>query len=301
MIKIDKISLGHKLGEEHKPMSKFEEYLLLHLGVILISIGVYFFKFPNNFAIGGVSGISVVLNTYVKTLSASTINLILNIILLIVGIIFFGKQFGLRTGYATLLLSGLIELFSVLFPMTKPLTNQPFLELIYAVILPGVGAGLLFNVRASSGGTDVIAMILRKYSHIDIGKALFLSDFIITAYSMVLFGPETGLLAIFGLMTKSMLVNLTIESINMVKAFEIVTEKPEDILEYIKIKLHRGGTIIEGKGIYLGNDKTIINVVVNSYEAILLRDYAKSVDPHCFITIFSTSHIIGKGFHETNN
>lgn len=299
-LEMKNISIGHKLGAEHKPMSNFEEYLLLHIGVVLIACGVYFFKFPNNFAIGGVSGIAVVLNHYIKSFSPSTLNMVFNIILLIVGIFFFGRNFGIKTAYATILLSLVIELLSFIVPMTKPLTNQPLLELVYAVILPGVGAGILFNIKASSGGTDVIAMILRKYTYIDIGKAIFVSDIIITLLSLVIFGPQTGLLSILGLITKSLLVDITIENINKVKSFEIVTEHPEKILEYITVKLHRGGTIVKGTGIYLGKEKTIINVVVNNFEGVLLRDYAKNIDPHCFITIFTTSQIIGKGFHNAN-
>ena len=298
--KIGHFSIGHKIGQEHKPMSKFEEYLLLHLGVLLISIGVYFFKFPNNFAIGGVSGISVILNAVIPSLSASTINLIVNFILLIIGFLVFGKEFGLKTAYASMLMSLLIEFFDRFVPLSHPLTGQPLLELIYAVILPGVGAGLLFNIRASSGGTDIIAMITKKYSHLDIGKALFASDILITLMSFIVFNKETALLAILGLMTKSLLVDITIESVNKVKYFEIVTEKPEQILDFIIKKLHRGGTMSKGEGIYMHKEKCVIRVVVSNYEGILLRDYAKTVDPSCFITIFNTSQIIGKGFHFVN-
>ena len=298
--KIGHFSIGHKIGQEHKPMSKFEEYLLLHLGVLLISIGVYFFKFPNNFAIGGVSGISVILNAVIPSLSASTINLIVNFILLIIGFLVFGKEFGLKTAYASMLMSLLIEFFDRFVPLSQPLTGQPLLELIYAVILPGVGAGLLFNIRASSGGTDIIAMITKKYSHLDIGKALFASDILITLMSFIVFNKETALLAILGLMTKSLLVDITIESVNKVKYFEIVTEKPEQILDFIIKKLHRGGTMSKGEGIYMHKEKCVIRVVVSNYEGILLRDYAKTVDPSCFITIFNTSQIIGKGFHFVN-
>lgn len=292
-----KTFLGHKIGEEHKPMTKVEEYLILHLGVILIAVGVYFFKFPNNFAIGGVSGISVVLNAWIPSLSASNLNLIMNFALLLVGVFFFGKDFGIKTVYTTVLLSLLIEVFSYFIPLTKPLTNQPLLELVYAVILPGIGGGLLFNIRASSGGTDIVAMILKKYSSLNIGRALLISDISITLLSFSVFGVETGLLATLGLITKSILVDRTIESINKVKHFTIVTDKPEEILQFITKNLHRGGTKMQGKGIYLGQDKTIINVVVNSYEGVLLRDFAKKTDPHCFITILNTSQIIGKGFH----
>lgn len=295
-----KLSRSNRIGKEHKPMSKVKEILLMHLAVIIVAVGVYFFKFPNNFAIGGVSGISVVLNALIPNLSTSNINLILNIVLIFVGFLFFGRKFGLRTAYASILLSLLIELFSVLIPISKPLTNQPFLELIYAVVLPGIGGGILFNINASSGGTDIIAMIMKKYTSMDIGKSLLVSDLLVTCLSIAIFGIETGLLSLLGLSTKSILIDTTIESINKVKKFTIVTEKPDEILDFIKINLHRGGTISKGQGIYLHKDKTIINVVVNNYEAILLRDFTRKADPHCFITIINTSQIIGKGFHNAS-
>lgn len=292
-----KFAIGHRLGEEHKPMSKFEEYLMLHIGVFLIAVGVYFFKFPNNFAIGGVSGISVLLNAWIPSLNAATLNLIFNMGFLVLGIIFFGRDFGAKTAYATILLSLLIQGFEYLIPMSKPLTSQPFLELIYAVLLPGIGGGILFNIKASSGGTDVLAMILKKFSSLNIGRALFVTDILITGLSFMAFGAETGLLAMLGLFTKSMLIDITIDNINRVKFFQIVTENPDEILDFIKIKLHRGATIMNGTGVYLKSQKTIINVVVNNYEGALLRDHAEKVDPHCFITIMNTSQIIGKGFH----
>ncbi len=292
-----RLLFNHKLGQEHKPMTKVEEYGYLNLGVILIAVGVYFFKFPNNFAIGGVSGISVLLNAWMPSLNAPTINFILNMVFLALGILIFGKNFGLKTAYATILLSVLIKLFEYIAPISQPLTNQPFLELIYAVLLPGIGGGMLFNIKASSGGTDVLAMVLKKFTSLDIGKALFVSDIVITGLSFTVFGPETGLLSTLGLFTKSTLIDITIENMNRVKFFTIVTEKPDEILEFIKVNLHRGGTIQTGKGIYLQSEKTIINVVVNNYEGTLLRDYAEKVDPHCFITILKTSEIIGKGFH----
>lgn len=292
-----KIIWGHKIGEEHKPMSKAEEFFLLHIGVFLIAIGVYFFKFPNNFAIGGVSGISVLLNAWIPSLNAPTINFILNMFFLVLGIGFFGKKFGIKTAYATILLSVLIKGFEYIAPLSQPLTHQPFLELIYAVLLPGIGGGLLFNIKASSGGTDVVAMILKKYTSLNIGRALFVTDVLITGLSFIAFGPETGLLSTLGLFTKSALIDITIENMNRVKFFTIVTEHPDEILEFIKVNLHRGATILSGTGVYLNSKKTVINVVVNNHEGALLMEHSEKVDPNCFITILKTSEIIGKGFH----
>ncbi|MFM1515327.1 YitT family protein [Helcococcus ovis] len=292
-----KISLRPKLGQEHKPMSKTKEFVLLNIGVILTAIGVYYFKFPNHFAIGGVSGISVILHAVFPNMNAATFNLIFNMILLLIGIFFFGKNFGIKTAYATIVISLLVQFFSICYPITKPFTNQPLLELIYAVLLPGVGGGLLFNCKASSGGTDIVAMILKKYTSLDIGRALLVSDILITALSFKIFGALTGLLAMLGLIAKAFLIDITIENINRVKLFSIVTEYPDEIIEFIKNDLHRGGTRFNGVGIYMNKEKTMINVAVSNYEGVLLRDFARKHDPNCFITILNTSQIVGKGFH----
>lgn len=288
-----------KVGKEHIPMSKTKEFLLMNFAIILVSVGVYFFKLPNNFAIGGVTGIAVVLSSFTSILSTSNIITILNIGLLIVGFIIIGKDFGFKTAYSSVLLSLLIEAFEFLIPLDGPLTNEPLLELIFAVLLPGIGAALLFNIKASSGGTDIIAMIFKKYSSLDIGKAIFVSDILITLSSFFVFDTLTTLLAILGLMIKSFLVDVTIENINKVKYFFIVTETPEPIIKFITINLHRGGTKYQGEGIFEHHKKTIITVVCNNYEAIRLRDYIYSTDPKSFITILNTSQIVGKGFRNT--
>ncbi len=231
-------------------MSKREEFFWLNLGSLLVAIGVYFFKFPNNFSIGGVSGISIILNHYFPSLSAATLNSILNALLLLVGFAVFGKKFGFKTFYVTVVLNGLIQLLEYIHPMSAPITNQPLLELIFAVALPGIGAGILFNIAASTGGTDIIAMIIKKYTNKDIGKALLLSDIIIVIIGFFVFGATTGLLTLVGLGTKTIFVDSTLNSINRMKYFTIVTEAGEEVKEYITVNLHRGGTLLAGEGLF---------------------------------------------------
>lgn len=290
----------YRIGKEHIPMTKTQEYILLNLGILCTAIGVYFFKLPNNFAIGGVTGIAVILGAISKILSASNYILILNIALLILGFLIFGKDFGLKTAYASVTMSLLIELFDFVFKLKKPLTDDPLLELVFAVMLPAVGAALLFNIHASTGGTDIIAMIFKKYSHMDIGKALFCVDIIITLFTFIIFNTKTALLCILGLAVKSILVDMTLENINMVKNFSIVTDKPDEIMEYIKITLHRGATLTVGTGVFSKAPKYIITCVCDGYEAALLKDFISKNDPRAFVTIINTSQILGKGFHHVD-
>ena len=274
----------------------FQEYILLTIGTLFIAVGVYFFKFPNHFSTGGVSGISIILGYYVPGLTAGSFVFIINAALLILGFAVFGRSFGLRTAYSSTLLSGIIWALEPLVPLAKPLTTQPLLELIFAVSLPAVGSAILFNIGASSGGTDIIAMILKKYSSLNIGNALFAVDFIITLGALVAFGIETGLFSILGLLIKALLIDMVLENIKTNKCFHIITSSPEPILRFIVDDLHRGATILNGEGAYTHENRTVLLTVVNRTQAVRLRIFAKEVDPRCFILITNTGEIIGKGF-----
>ena len=197
-------------------------------------------------------------------------------------------------------MSGLTWVLERAIPMSAPMTNQPLLELIFAVALPAVGSAILFNRDASSGGTDIVAMVLRKYTSLDIGKALMCSDLFITLMACVAFGMETGLFCILGLVMKSLLVDMVLENINTHKYFHIITTKPEEIETYITKTLKRGATELHGEGAYTHEGRTILLTVMKRHEAILLRRYVKQVDPHAFVLIINTGEIVGKGFRGVN-
>lgn len=272
------------------------EFLMLNLGTLLVSAGVYFFKFPNNFSTGGVSGIAIVLGHYIKSLTPGTVVSILNYLLLGLGFLVFGKGFGFKTAYSTVLMSVSIQVLEKIYPMDKPFTSQPFMELLFAVGLPAVGSAILFNIDASTGGTDVVAKILKKYTSLDIGKALLASDAVITLAACVAFGMETGLFSVFGLIIKAFMVDSVIESFNMCKYFTIVSRSPEEVCRYITEELHRSATILQGTGAFTHDGQTVILTVMSRTQALLLRKYIRHSDPSAFMMITNTSEIIGKGF-----
>ena len=275
------------------------EYALLTLGALLIGVGVYFFKFPNHFSTGGVSGLSIILNRYVPGVSQAAFMFIINQLLLAVGFLIFGRSFGLRTAYCSLVFSGTAWLLEALVPMSAPLTNQPLMELIFAVTLPAIGSAILFNLEASSGGTDIVAMILRKFTSLNIGVSLLIGDILITLLALVAFGPETGLFSILGLMIKAVVVDLVLENIKIHKSFQIITSKPEKIVRFIVEELHRGATELHGEGAYTHQEKTVILTVVSRAQAVRLRRFARETDPLSFTVITNTGEIIGKGFRGT--
>ena len=273
-----------------------KKFLLVNLGVFLLTTGVYFFKLPNNFSTGGVSGISILLGNFVP-ISTASLMAVINVALLVVGYIFIGREFGFWTTYCSLMYSLETWILEKAYPMTAPFTDQPLLELVFAMMLPGLGSALLFYCNASSGGTDIVAMILKKYTSIsDIGKALFASDSIIALAACFLFGVETGMFSILGLFLKAFVVDYVIESINLCKFFSIVTSKPTEICDFIIKDLHHSSTVVDGEGAFSHQDKKVVLTAVRRGEAIRLRQRCKQIDPHCFMFITNTSEIIGKGF-----
>ena len=206
----------------NKIKNVLKSYSIITLGIAIMAVGIYFFKFPNNFSTGGVSGMSTILGKLVPNISKAAFVNIINYSLLVLGLIFFGRGFAFKTVYSSIVLSSLIAVFEYFFPLTKPLTDQPFLELVCSILLVGVGSALLFSERASSGGTDIVAMILKKYTKLNIGKALFCSDFVIVLVSFVVFGIETGIFSMLGLLSKALVVDNIIDSIYLSKCVTIV-------------------------------------------------------------------------------
>lgn len=275
---------------------EIKNFLLITLGTVLTAVGIYFFKFPNNFSTGGVSGISILLGKLVPFLSPAVSMWAINLILLLIGFLFFGRGFGLMTAYCSMLYSFLTWLFEVIYPMTAPFTDQPFLELCFAMMLPAVGSAILFNCNASTGGTDIVAMILKKYTSLDIGKALLVSDALIAFSACFVFDIRTGLFSLLGLIIKAFVVDSVIESINLCKYFSIVTSCPDAICDYIIREMNRSSTVIDAIGAYSHEDRKVILVACRRSEAVRLRQYIKTVDPKAFMFITNTSEIIGKGF-----
>lgn len=276
--------------------SKLKNFSLLTISTLIMAVGIYFFKFTNNFTFGGITGIAVLVAKFLP-ISASDFSFVVNILLLIIGWIVLGKSFAEKTAYSTILLSVSLSLLERIYPMSHPLTNEPLLELIFAILLPALGSAILFNIGASSGGTDVIAMILKKYTSVDIGKGLMISDLIFTLAGFLVFNVKTGLYSLFGLIMRSALIDNFIESFNRSKYFHVVTSNATCICDFIQNDLQRGATIVNATGAFTGDDKYIILTVLSPSQAVKLRNFIKEHDPKAFLLVSNTSEIIVKGFH----
>ena len=275
------------------------EYLMLTAATLILVLGVYLFKFPNHFSFGGVTGIAVVLSAVLPA-SPSSITFFINVALLVLGFLFLGKDAGIKTVYVSLLTSLGLSVAELIFPMEQPLTTEPVLELVFAIVLPAFSAAILFNMGASSGGTDIIAMILKKYTTLNIGTALFIVDLGIVVAACFVFDTQTGLFSLCGLLAKSLVVDGVIENINLCKYFTIICDNPDPICDFILNDLNRSATVYHAQGAYQHNDKTVIITITKRSQAVELRNFIRKTQPGAFIAITNSSEIIGKGFRGFN-
>ncbi len=278
--------------------ARVREFVLLTGATVMLAFGIYVFRFQNNFTFGGVTGISLLLSA-VTHVPAATLVTILNAAMLVVAFIVLGREFAAKSVYVTVLYSLIIYALEFILPLDGPITDEPVLELIFAIMVPGAASATIFHFDASSGGTDIIAMILRKYTKVNIGTGLIIADALTVTCSFFVFGIKTGLFSLCGFLAKSFVIDNVIESINICKYFHVVCSDPKPICDYICDVLKRDATVYEATGAFTGNHKSVIMTVMTRRQAIQLRTFIKKSEPGAFIMITNTSEIIGKGFRAT--
>ena len=283
-------------GITYKMKEKLKHFSLLTASTLIMAVGTYFFKFTNNFTFGGITGLAVLVADK-TSISASDFSFIVNMLLLVLGFVVLGKKFAAKTAYCSILLSVALSTLERVCPMDHPLTDQTMLELCFAIALPALGSAILFNIGSSSGGTDIIAMILKKYSSFDIGKALLVTDIMITIAGCFVFDIKTGLYSFLGLTIRSFMIDNFIEGFNLSKYFNVVCDEPEPICNFLVHELKRSATIVHAQGAFSGKDKYIVFTVLSRPQAVRLRNFIKENQPSAFMLISNTSEIIGKGFH----
>lgn len=294
-------------------------WVILIFGIIMMSCSVYFFQTPNYFTLGGIAGIAVILESFIKPLAPfftqAVIMAIINVALLIIGLIILGKQCTVRTIFCSLFYTAFIWLFEYLDVIgaintaigrvneagvaLRSLTDEPLLELVYAILLFGIGGALVFNCGASSGGTDIIALILKKFTNINVGMALMIIDMIVVLVSFYTFDVDKGLFSVLGLFTKSFLLDGVIESIGKTKYLTIITENPEKIAEYILKVINHGYTMYDAEGGYTHKKKKVLVTVCKRSEALKIKMKIHQEDPASFVIITDANEILGKGFGGT--
>ena len=221
-----------------------------------------------------------------------------NMILLVVGLIFLGKKFAMTTGYASVVMSAELMFLEKFFPMHGSLSNQPMLDLVFAIALPAIASALLFNVGASSGGTDVVALILKKYAHMkNTGEALFITDLAMVLAACFVFDLYTALYSFVGLTVKSLVVDAVLEQMKMCKAILIICDDKDPICDFVMRKLVRGATYTPCYGAYTDRPHYMIYTTLTHREALQLQAFIHKENLNAFISMLSTTEVFGKGFN----
>ena len=220
-----------------------------------------------------------------------------NLLLFVLALIVIGKEFTGYTLYSSFALSGMIYLLEVFFPMSGPLVPETLLNLIFGILIQGIGMGIIFYQNASTGGTDIIAKIINKYTHMDIGQALLLSDMIVVILAGITFGFSLGLWALLGIMLNGLVIDRVIAGFEMKLNTFILSKEPEAINRFVIDKLDRSTTIYKAQGGYTGTDRQVIQVVLDKAQYIKLKQFMKQIDPDAFITVSFAHEVLGEGFN----
>lgn len=273
----------------------FKEYALIVFGLILVAISVEYFFAPNNLAAGGITGLAIVINALMPGLNIGTITLVLNLILFVAAFGVIGGGFGGRTVFASLGLSVImwvIERFFNPFAITTDLV----IATVFGTLISAFGMAVVFNNNASTGGTDILAKILNKFFHINIGISLLIVDIIITVAGAIVFGVDTGFYAMLSVIILGITVDRFIDGFNTSKEVTIISKNYELIGKYILDELDRGCTYLHGEGAYSGKNVKVIYTILSRNEFIKLKEFIKENDKDAFISVRESYEVMGEGF-----
>ena len=265
-----------------------KEALILTVAMTIIATSVYFFLVPCHASISSISGLGIVLSNFVP-LPLSAITMILNVVLLIIGFFTCGKEFGVKTVYTSILLPVLLGLFEKLFPGSESLTGSQELDVICYILIVSVGLSILFNRNASSGGLDIVAKIMNKYLHMDLGKAMSLSGMCVALSAALVYDKKTLVLSILGTYFNGIVLDHFIFDHNIKRRVCIITKKEEELRKFIINDLHSGATVYEAIGAYNMEKQHEIITIVDKSEYQRLMNYMNHEDPKAFVTVYNVS------------
>lgn len=266
------------------------ELAILTGAVAIIAAAVYFFLVPSHASVSSISGLGIVLANFVP-LPLSAITMILNVVLLVIGFLTCGREFGAKTVYTSILLPALIGLFERLFPNLGSLTDSQELDVLCYILVVSVGLSILFNRNASSGGLDIVAKIMNKYLHMDLGKAMSLSGMCVALSAALVYDKKTVVLSVLGTYFNGLVLDHFIFDQNIKRRVCIITGKEEELRRFIIEDLHSGATVYESYGAYNMQKRREIITIVDKSEYQKLMNYMNQEDPQAFITVYTVSDI----------
>lgn len=267
-----------------------KEWFQIVVGLAIVAAAVYFFMLPSHVSVGSASALAMILSNFIP-LPVSAITLIMNIVLLILGYLLIGPEFGGKTLFCAVLMPGMLWILEMLFPNFQSLTQDPLLDVIGYILVVGVGLSMLFSCNASSGGLDIVAKLMNKYLRMDLGQAMSVSGMLVALSSAMVYDKKTVVLSIIGTYFGGLILDHFIFGINIKRKVCIISPKADEITEFILHDLHSGCSLYDVIGAYDKTTRREINVIVDKQEYRLLMDYMKKTDPKAFVTVYSVNEI----------
>lgn len=266
------------------------EIPIIMIGTAIIAAAVYFFMLPSHVTVGSASALALVISNYVP-LPVSVITFLINIILLVIGFLLIGPEFGGKTVFTSILMPCIMRIYEVLFPNFQSITQDPFVDVLCYILVVGIGLALLFSCNASSGGLDIVAKLMNKYLRMDLGQAMSMSGMLVALSSALCYDKKTVVLSVLGTYFGGLVVDHFIFGLNIKRRVCIISSKTEEIVSFILHDLHCGATLNEIIGAYENTPRKEIITIVDKQEYRQLMDYVKKTDPKAFLTVYSVSEI----------
>ena len=282
------MSMSTQKIQKNTTINWLKEGMILTVGVAIVSAAVFFFLIPSQASVSSIAGLSMVLSNFVP-LPISAITMILNVLLLIVGFLTCGKAFGAKTVYTSILLPAFLALYEKILPDYQSMTGSPELDVLSYILVVSFGLSILFNQNASSGGLDIVAKIMNKYLHMELGRAMSLAGMVISLSSALVYDKKIVVLSVIGTFFNGMILDYFIFGQNLKRRVCIITKKEEELRQYILNELHSGATIYEAFGAYHMEKHREIITIVNKSEYQQLMNFINHTDPEAFITVYTVS------------
>lgn len=273
-----------------KIRNTIKDFTIITIGLTIVAAAAFFFMLPSHVSVGSIAALAMVLSNFLP-LPVSALTLIMNVVLLIIGFLLIGKEFGAKTIYCSILLPIILGIFERLFPNLQSITQDPLLDVICYILLAGVGLSILFSRNASSGGLDIVAKIMNKYLRMDMGKAMSYSGMAVALSSALCYDSKTVVLSLLGTYFGGILVDNFIFGINIKRRVCVISTELDNIVDFVLHTLHSGATLNEIIGAYDKMPKMEMVTIVNKNEYRQLMDYIRQVDPDAFVTVYSVSDL----------
>lgn len=278
-----------------KVVNVIKDYLVITLGIFIAAVAVYFFLVPSGVTVGSASGFGVVLSYFIP-LPLSVITFIINLVLLIVGFILIGRDFGIKTVYSSLSLSGFLAIFEMIFPNQGPIMGDQFVDMICYLFVIAIGQAILFKANASSGGLDIVGKIINKFFRIELGQAISIAGICVALMSALIPGAKVDsvVLSLLGTYLSGIILDHFIFGFNIKKRVCILSKKEDEIRDFILHQLHSGATIYEAIGAYDNAKRREIIAIVDKNEYSKLMNFIVKTDPDAFLTVYNVNEVIYK-------